>query len=226
MTARPYDIITFDCYGTLIDWETGIAEAFRRAAAAGGLTLDPGRILEVYHDVEPLAQSGAYRRYRDLLADVTARCAERLGWTVPAGQTSFLVESLPTWMPFPDTNTALRRLCQAGYRLGILSNIDDDLLAQTLRHFPVGFHLIVTAEQVRSYKPAPAHFSAARERIGSQPWLHAAQSYFHDIEPCGRHGIPAAWINRTGAPVSGDAAAIIQVPTLQGLVEWLAGQGK
>lgn len=225
MTARPYDIITFDCYGTLIDWETGIVEAFRRATAAGGVTPDPATIVEVYHEVEPLAQSRAYRRYRDVLADVAARCAERLGWTVPAGQASFLTESLRTWRPFPDTSAALRRLYRAGYRLGILSNIDDDLLAQTLRSLPVGFDVIVTAEQVRSYKPAPAHFSAARERIGSQPWLHAAQSYFHDIEPCGRHGIPAAWINRTSASATGDAAAIVEVPTLHGLVEWLAAQG-
>ena len=91
--------------------------------------------------------------------------------------------SLPRWKPFADTNRALERLRAAGYRLGILSNVDDDLLAETRRHFTVDFDLIITAQQVGSYKPAPGHFVAARKRIGSARWLHAAQSNFHDVAP-------------------------------------------
>ena len=125
-------------------------------------------------------------------------------------------------MPFPDTNPALTRLSQAGYALGILSNVDDDLLAGTLRHLEVNFSLLITAQQVRSYKPAPGHFAAARGRIGSQRWLHAVQSYFHDVTPAVEHGIPVAWINRKGARVTGAAQPDSEFPTLTDLADWLA----
>ena len=108
------------------------------------------------------------------------------------------------WRPFADTNPALERLHRAGIRLGILSNVDDDLLAETRKHFTVHFDPIITAQQVRSYKPAEGHFSTARERIGSARWLHAAQSNFHDIVPANALGIDTAWINRHGeAPRAG-----------------------
>jgi 2-haloalkanoic acid dehalogenase type II len=110
----------------------------------------------------------------------------------------FLPESLPTWPPFPDTNAALQRLHESGHRLAILSNVDDDPLAGTRKHLDVAFDFVVTAQQVGSYKPAPGHFTAARERIGGAPWLHVAQSYFHDVQPARALGIPSAWINRKG----------------------------
>jgi 2-haloacid dehalogenase/putative hydrolase of the HAD superfamily len=94
-------------------------------------------------------------------------------------------------MPFADTNPALTRLSRAGYALGILSNVDDDLLAETLRHLEVSFALLITAQEVRSYKPAPGHFATARNRIAPRPWLHAAQSYLHDVTPAVAHNIPS-----------------------------------
>jgi len=187
-----YDVITFDCYGTLIDWETGI----RRAFAGEGLDADAA--LAAYAEVEPLVERETYRRYHDVLTAAAQAVAERLG--TPVARPSFLAESLPSWMPFADTNAALERLRAAGIRLGILSNIDDDLLASTRRHFTVDFELIITAQQLRSYKPAAAHFVAARQRIGGARWLHAAQSNFHDIVPANALGIDTAWINRHGQP--------------------------
>jgi 2-haloalkanoic acid dehalogenase type II len=195
---RRYDVLTFDCYGTLVDWERGIAEALERAAGADGVTLDRAAVLRAYHDIEPRIQAERYRRYREVLALTARAVAERLGWPLAPGREAFLPESLPTWPPFPDTNGALRRLRDAGHRLAILSNVDDDLLAGTRRRLDVAFDFVVTAQQVGSYKPAPGHFAAARERIGAARWLHVAQSYFHDVQPARALGIASAWINRKG----------------------------
>ena len=176
---KVFDVITFDCYGTLIDWESGIRAAFESAGVNGG------EALRRYAEIEPQVER-EYRPYRDVLRETASRIAAGVD----------LASSLPTWKPFPDTNPALERLRRAGIRLGILSNVDDDLLAATRTHFTVDFDLIVTAQQVRSYKPGHAHFLEARKRIGDSKWLHAAQSNRHDIVPTNRLGIPNAWINR------------------------------
>ena len=220
--TRPFDVVTFDCYGTLIDWEAGITEAFRAAAAADGVSLDPAAALRALLEKEPEAQAAEYQSYRELLTDAAARVGERLGWTISRERAAFLPESLPRWKPFPDTNEALTRLSQAGYALGILSNVDDDLLAGTRRHLTVTFSLLVTAQQVRSYKPAPAHFRTARDRIGARRWLHAAQSYFHDVTPAVAHRIPVAWINRKGERPIGAARPDREFRTLTQLADWLA----
>ena len=219
---QPYDVITFDCYGTLIDWERGVRDGFAAAAAASGRPVDTSAAMRLFTETEPVVQAEAFRSYRDVLAETGRRVAVRLGWALPAARAGFLAESILGWTPFPDTNAALRRLAGAGYRLGILSNVDDDLLAWTRRHLAAPFDLIVTAEQVRSYKPAPGHFLAARARIGSRPWLHAAQSYFHDITPCRALGIPCAWINRKGEASGGAARPDREFRTLTALATWLA----
>jgi 2-haloalkanoic acid dehalogenase type II len=199
-----WEIITFDCYGTLIDWESGISRAFVDAAAADGVTRDRSAILSAYASAERAVEAGTYRTYRDVLTEAALRAAQMLDWNIDENRARFLADSLPTWTPFPDTNPALERLRGAGIRLGILSNTDDDLIAATRRHFTVDFDVVITAEQVRSYKPAAGHFVAARERIGSARWLDAAQSNFHDIVPANAHGIENAWINRKGgAPLDG-----------------------
>jgi 2-haloalkanoic acid dehalogenase type II len=220
--SRPYDVVTFDCYGTLIDWERGITAAFERAARADGVSLDAAAVLAAYHEVEPAVQSGAFRRYRDVLADVARRVADRLGWTLAGPRAAFLAESVPDWPPFPDTNPALGRLAAAGYRLGILSNVDDDLLEGTRRHFAVPFEFWVTAEQVRAYKPARPHFDRGLERVGGARWLHAAQSAFHDVAPARALGIPVAWINRKGERPTEAARPDREFRTLTELADWLA----
>lgn len=200
MTNREFDIITFDCYGTLIDWEGGIVNAFQSEAAKDAVTLQGSKILEAYSAEEPIVESEGYQLYRDVLAETASRAAARLGWQIDRARASFLADSLPHWIPFADTNPALERLASK-FELGILSNTDDDLLAQTRRHFTVDFNLIVTAQQVESYKPAPAHFAEALARTSGKRLIHAAQSYFHDVVPTTKLGIPVVWVNRHGSPV-------------------------
>ena len=207
--ATLFDIITFDCYGTLIDWERGISDAFQLA----GLNLDREEILRKYHDGEPAVEQD-YRLYRDVLREMESRVA---GFS-----TGFLTASLPDWKPFDDTNDALIRLKNAGYKLGILTNCDDDLIAATQKHFPVAFDLVVTAQQVKSYKPSPAHFTTAREKIGSSRWLHAAQSNFHDIVPTNAMNIPNAWINRKHEAALPGGIPGREFANLKGLAGWLA----
>jgi 2-haloalkanoic acid dehalogenase type II len=219
---RPYDIVTFDCYGTLIDWERGLREAFARAAAAEGVALDPAAALAAYADIEPLVEAETYRPYRTVLTETARRVGERLGWPLAKDRATFLADSLPEWPPFADTNPALERLATSGYRLGILSNVDDDLLAGTLRHLGVPFDLLVTAQQVGSYKPAHGHFLRARQRIGAKPWLHAAQSDFHDVVPARALGIPIAWINRQNKAAPDGGRADREFRTLSDLADWLA----
>src|SRR5215212_5728002 len=171
MTNDDFELITFDCYGTLIDWEGGIVSAFQSEARRNGVELEAGRIIEAYMAAEPQVEADSYLPYREVLARTTSKAAARLGWQLQPEGAEFLPASLPGWQPFADTNRALERLSRR-FELGLLSNIDDDLLAATRRHFTVSFELVVTAEQVRSYKPAHAHFIEARRRLGEKRWLH------------------------------------------------------
>jgi 2-haloalkanoic acid dehalogenase type II len=219
---RPFEIVTFDCYGTLIDWEAGISEAFLGAAAQDGVRLDPRAVLEAYAAIEPEVEAGRFRSYREVLTETSRRVAERLGWPMPPERAGFLPESLPAWPPFPDTNPAFERLARAGHRLGILSNVDDDLLDKTCRHLRAEFDPRITAQQVRSYKPGHAHFLEARKRIGGRRWLHAAQSHFHDVRPALELGIPVVWVNRKEAPLpAGESAPLAIVPSLSALADFL-----
>ena len=221
MRDRPYEIVSFDCYGTLVDWEGGITRAFSEAAADDGVELDPQAVLGAHAEIEPRIQAAGYQSYREVLRQTARSIAEQLGWRISDERATFLPESLPRWEPFPDTNPALGRLADAGYRLGILSNIDDDLLAGTLPRLAVRFDLLVTAEQLRSYKPGHAHFDEARRRVGGQSWLHAAQSYFHDIVPACDLGVPVAWINRKAEAPTGDARPDRELRTMTDLADWL-----
>jgi putative hydrolase of the HAD superfamily len=148
-----------------------------------------------------------------------SRIAERLGW--PGGNDAFLAESLPSWQPFSDTNPALAALKATGYRLDILSNVDRDFIEGTQLHFAVPFDFVITAGDVRSYKPADGHFLAGRERAGGYRWLHAAQSWYHDIIPARRLGIPAVWVNRKDEPLGNDVLPAGVVRDMAGLVSWL-----
>src|SRR5438045_3868243 len=147
---RLYDIVTFDCYGTLIDWNTGIAGALEAVARVAGIRADRAALLATYHKLEPVVEAETHRDYRQVLTETARRVVHHFGGTLSEADAAALPDSLPNWAPFPDTNLSLERLHAAGYRLGILSNIDDDLLAATRRHFAVPFGLIVTAQQVGS----------------------------------------------------------------------------
>jgi 2-haloalkanoic acid dehalogenase type II len=221
-SERLWDVVTFDCYGTMIDWESGIRTAFSALGAATRRPVDVDAALALYVEVEAAVEAEAYRSYRAVLTETARRLAARLGWRLPPENIGFLADSVPAWPPFPDTNRALRRLCDAGYTLGILSNVDDDLLAWSRRHLSAFFELVVTAERVGSYKPAPGHFTAARSLIGDRRWLHAAQSYFHDVVPARALGIPVAWINRKGQTAPDGGKADREFSDLIGLADWLA----
>lgn len=215
-------VLTFDCYGTLVDWEAGIWEAFRRAAAEDGVSLDRESVIEAYHAIEPMVESGEYRPYRDVLRETARRVAAECGWSIDRSQAGFLPRSLPDWPVFPDTNPALERLAR-GRRLGILSNVDDDLLDGTARRLSVEIDFRVTADRVESYKPDLAHFEAARPFVGDTgAWLHVAQSLFHDVVPARCLGIPVVWINRKGEePPADSPRPDRELPDLAALADWL-----
>ena len=223
--VRP-ELITFDCYGTLIDWNAGIAGALRAEAERQGLAVDDATILSAYHAAEPEVQADEYRTYRAVLTLLEAAVAEHLGWEPPEAP-GFLAASVASWTPFEDTNRSLRRLRGMGFKLGILSNIDDDLLAATRQHFDVEFDLLVTAQQLRSYKPNQAHFERAVAAVAGDRdrLLHVAQSYFHDIRPGEGYGVRTVWINRLaeGLPANGPQP-FGEAPDLQTAVSWLEGQ--
>jgi 2-haloalkanoic acid dehalogenase type II len=221
------DLITFDCYGTLIDWRQGIAEAFRDVLPEAA-AVEEAHLFDAYERAEAEVEGGSYRPYREVLAAAAARVAELLGWQIPVGRDFFLAESLPAWRPFADTNPSLERLASMGYRLGILSNIDDDLLAGTLRRLSVPFDLVVTAQSVGSYKPSTAHFRRALEEVGGRPerLLHVAESYHHDVGAARPLGIPVIWVNRQGRAATGDVRPTVEVRDLPEAVDWIARLGR
>ena len=223
--GRFHRVLTFDCYGTLVDWEAGIAGAFERAAAGEGLALDRRKVLAAYAACEAQREAREYAPYRQVLADAASCAARRLGWQLSPERATFLAESLPSWRPFPDTNPSLQRLARS-FALGLLSNVDEDLLAATRGHLPVEWDLIVTAEQVRSYKPAHAHWTEARRRLGERQasWIHVAQSYYHDVVPALELGLPVIWVNRRAQRLEpGQPRATREVRDLREVADLLLG---
>jgi 2-haloacid dehalogenase len=194
-SIQDVEIITFDCYGTLIDWETGILNSLR--TSIGLKREEEGRALDLYSRVEPEIQASEYKRYREVLRDVLARLAKELGREIPRGKEYAIAESIKDWLPFPDTVDALKRL-KSKYRLGVISNIDDDLFAQTHKHLQIPFDLVVTAQQVGAYKPSHKNFEEAERKgkLDRKTWLHAAESRFHDVAPARELGIRNVWVNR------------------------------
>jgi len=189
--------ITFDCYGTLIDWRKGLSESFTELLGdeIGNCT---DEIFAVYVPAEAVVEAGPYQPYRRVLADVARRVAREFDITLPEGKAEVLAERLPDWTPFPDTNEALARL-KKRFQLGVLSNVDRDLFAGTARSFDVEFDFVITAQDVASYKPSHAHFQRLLQSYGPpERILHIAQSLFHDGVPTMELSIPYVWLNRYG----------------------------
>src|SRR5580698_3649301 len=188
--------VTFDAYGTLIDWETGIYDAFVKEASRDGFEIDRAQLIALFHEISREIEGGSYELYAEVLRRTAIEIAKRLEWSLEPSRSGFLPDSVQRWKPFKETNAQLQKLAKK-YKLGLLSNIDDKLLGQTRRHIPVDFDLVVTAQQVRSYKPDAAHFNECARRIGGKKgWVHVASSYYHDIEPCVKLKIPVIWVNR------------------------------
>lgn len=218
-----FEIITFDCYGTLIDWETGILAALHKILSAHGKTADNSRLLTLYGDFEAHAEQGAFRSYRDVLESVVRQFGNELGFTPTEAEARSLAESLRNWRPWPDTVSALRQL-KNRYRLAILSNIDDDLFAATRPHLEVEFDEVITAQQAHAYKPSLKIFELALSRINAPAHrvLHVGQSIYHDVIPAQSLGLAAVWVNRASArPGTGAVKAATAHPdlTVEGLAE-------
>jgi 2-haloacid dehalogenase len=200
MNFEPFTAISFDCYGTLIDWEAGIVPVVRALLAGHGQSLPAADILELYGEFEAEAESGPYQSYREVLQSVVRAFADRFHFEANSSEIRSLYQSVPAWMPFPDTVSALREL-QKRHKLAVISNIDDNLFAETRKRLGVEFDAVITAEQARSYKPSLNNFQIALRMlsISADRLLHAAQSIYHDIVPAQSLGIATAWVNRKSA---------------------------
>ncbi len=196
---KKIEFVTFDCYGTLIDWETGVFEAFQKEASRDGFTVDRDELIPRFIDIQRDIQRGSYELYAEVLRRAAVRVAGELGWELEPSRSNFLPDSVPRWKPFRETNAQLERFAKK-FETGILANIDDKLLGATRRHFRSDFDLVVTAQQVRSYKPDPAHFKECARRIEDKKkrWVHIASGYPTDVEPCLKQKIPVIWVNRSG----------------------------
>lgn len=225
--------ISFDCYGTLIDWEAGIVPALKNVLAKHGHLLSDATILELYGEFEAEAERGPYRPYREVLASVVASFAHRFNFDASDAELRVLPESIPNWRPFADTVETLRRL-RNNYKLAVISNIDDDLFAATSKHLGIEFDAVITAQQAKSYKPSLNNFQLALRALSLLPdqLLHAAQSTYHDVVPAKSLGIATAWVNRksarpgVGAVITSTASDAdkkpdLEVPSLAALAEAL-----
>ncbi len=202
---------TFDCYGTLIDWDGGVRAELARIWPQA----PPARLLDTYHAVEPRVQADSSLPYREVLARSLEAIAAIEGLVLDDRES--LVDSLPRWAPFPETRAALGELRRRGWRLAILSNTDPDLLATSLALIDVPVDLRITAAEAGSYKPAPGHFEAFRRATAAEPirHVHVAASATHDLAPAAALGVPVVWINR-GQETS-DLPRRAELPDLRGL---------
>jgi len=224
-----FKILTFDCYGTMIDWETGIFSAFRPILAAHDRRIGDSDLLKLYSELEASAERGEYLRYRDVLQSVVRGFGERLGFSPTDAEVRSLPESLARWQPFPDTVEALRRL-KARYQLAVISNVDDDLFPSTAPKLGVSFDHVITAQQAGCYKPCKRIFQLAEDRIGvnREQWLHVGQSIYHDVIPAQSLGVATVWVNRlsprpgAGAAETAAGNPDLEVPDLRTLAK-LAG---
>jgi 2-haloacid dehalogenase len=191
------DALTFDCYGTLIDWEAGIARALGVMLATAGVTADGEELLERFAGYEAPLEAGPYRRYREILAEAGRRIGRDYGVEPSDDAVEAFGASVGDWPAFPDSAAALARLAER-FRLGVITNCDDDLFAQSNRRLGVTFDWIITAEQARSYKPDPRNFALAFERIDvpRERIVHVAQSLYHDHVPAKALGLTTIWIDR------------------------------
>ena len=197
MNFDAFDCLTFDCYGTLIDWESGILDALQPILAGHGLTVKDEGVLTIFGELESAVEAKTYRLYRKVLAEVVDDMGKTLGFKPSAEERDSLAESIKEWPTFADTVDALEAL-KGSYRLAVISNIDDDLFGQSAQKLGVEFDEVVTAQQVRSYKPSSVNFSTAFQRLGHGPdgILHVAQSLYHDIGPARELGLSCVWVNR------------------------------
>jgi 2-haloacid dehalogenase len=190
-------LLTFDCYGTLIDWESGIFSALRPVLAAHGKSISDEDLLAFYGEFEAEAEAGKYRPYREVLQSVVRAFGQRLGFAPTQEEIKSLPDSLSRWQPWPDTVAGLTRLATR-YRLAIISNIDDEMFATTRAFLPVNFESVTTAQQARCYKPGLEIFRLALSKatVRQDQILHVGQSIYHDVLPAQSLELATVWVNR------------------------------
>lgn len=217
---REFAYLTFDCYGTLIDWKTGITEALERTM--GRLPVKGDELMEAYLTAEK-TQEGEYKKYRQVLADTARELAASFGVEARPRACDLFADSVPEWPAFRDAAKALSALGKKGYLRYILSNVDTDLLRATISRSGLSVDGYVTAEEVGSYKPAQGHWRRFMEKTGAQKEevLHVAQSIYHDILPTQQMGIASAWVNRYAEPLLPSAQPAYIVDSLGSLAEIL-----
>jgi len=205
LTLDSFDALTFDCYGTLIDWESGLLAAYRRVLDANASPVSDDGLLEAHAHHESRVEAGPYLPYRQVLERTLEAVCEELGCSPRPHEAQTFGDSVGEWPAFPDSAAALTALATR-FRLGVITNGDDDLFECSQRRLGARFDWVVTAEQARSYKPSPRNFELALERMGlpRERVLHVAQSIFHDHVPAKRLGLATVWIDRRqGQPGSG-----------------------
>ena len=212
-----YKILSFDCYGTLIDWEAGILSALTPVLNSFKVEFKPDQLLELYAELESDLERKPFRRYSKILTELMDNVCAHFNITTNSKLSDTLLNSLPDWTPFSDTNATLREL-KRHYKLAVISNIDDDLFAEKSKRLEVDFDFIITAKQVKAYKPSPRVFEQALEITGcqSEELLHIAQSLYHDIAPTNKLGINNVLVNRRhGKPGSGATPEEIATPDME-----------
>jgi 2-haloacid dehalogenase/putative hydrolase of the HAD superfamily len=214
--ALPKEIkwVTFDVYGTLIDWEKGVLDAFQKEADRDGFTLDKNELIPMFHEISRDVEGGSYELYAEVLRRTAVEMAKRMGWPLEPSRAGFLPASVERWPAFREANPNIAKFVKK-FQTGLISNVDDKLLGQTRRHINHDYELVVTAQQVRSYKPDPAHFKEFARRIGGKKgWVHVASSYYHDIEPALKDKVPVVWVNRHGEQLEGRKKPDAEVSSL------------
>jgi len=208
---------TFDCYGTLIDWNAGIRATLARLFGED----EADALLVRYHELEPGVEAERYRTYREVLDLVTAMLARERGGELAAGDVHAMSDSLPRWPAFAEVPGALAEVDRRGWRLVILSNCDRDLIASSVPKLGVDFADVIVAQDVGSYKPAPGHWRRFDERHPESRGrhVHVGASRFHDIAPASEMALPSVWINRLGEP--SDPRATVELTELSGLPDAL-----
>jgi 2-haloacid dehalogenase len=221
-----FEALTFDCYGTLIDWESGILRALHPMLEAHRIKASEEELLEAYATAESRAESGVFKPYKRVLEEVVGGLGARFGFQPGDQERRSLAESVRTWQPFSDTVGALKRL-HLRCKLSVISNIDDDLFAETAKLLEVPFDFVTTALEVGSYKPSLRNFHRSLEKmkVSKDQVLHVAQSLHHDVEPARALGIHSVWVNRRhgkaggGATVPSSAKPDLEVPDLATLAD-------
>jgi 2-haloacid dehalogenase len=213
---------TFDCYGTLIDWNAGIGGVLERLYGAE----QAPELLRRYHELEPQVQAERYRSYAEVLTLTLERLANDVGYGIPEGESGVLPHSLPHWPPFPEAPAALAELRRRGWSLAILSNVDRALIVESEKQLGVPVDLIVTADDVGSYKPAHGHFERffATTTVDGDCHVHVGASLFHDVKPANELGLKSVWIARGGVDAQAhgaDATPDRELPDLAGLPDAL-----